>query len=176
MHNPCKGEDHKCLVNSICNTHQSQVDQLIIYYRGTGPNPTLTHPLWTGVAVTFRKGREVGSLATILGMNASHRDAAFGTLVDAIELTKDVLVTYPTGLVIIYTADHQVIPWCLISDRHDNALACRRINKMLTTILFNHPNTMVSIRWIPGLASFHPLKCILEVAVDTATNTNPAIP
>jgi hypothetical protein len=160
----------------IQNMHQSQADQLIIYCRGTGPNPTLTHPLWTGVAVTFRKGREVGSQATTLDMNASHRDAAFCMLVDATELAKDMLVTSPTSSVIIYTANHQVIPWCLITDRHNNALACRKINEMLATILFNHPNTTVSIRWIPGSASFHPLKRILEVAINAATNANPAIP
>jgi hypothetical protein len=136
----------------------------------------LTHPLWTGAAVVFRKGREVGSQATTLGTNTSHRDTAFCMLVDATELAKDVLITSLTSSVIIYTTDHQVIPWCLISDRHNNALACRRINKTLTTILFNHPNTTVSIRWIPGLASFHPLKHILEVAIDAATNANPAIP
>jgi hypothetical protein len=45
---------------------------------------------------------------------------------------------------------------------------------MLSTILFNHPNANISIRWILGTASFHPLKCLLEVATAAAATFDPA--
>jgi hypothetical protein len=43
-------------------------------------------------------------------------------------------------------------------------------------ILYNHPNTIASIRWIPGSAGFHPLKRILEVATAAATDANLNVP
>jgi hypothetical protein len=105
-----------------------------------------------------------------------HKDATFHTLVDATELAEEMLTTSLADSLLIYTADHQVIPWCLITDQHDNALACRSISQTLTKILYDHPNTTASIRWIPGSAGFHPLKCILEVATAAATDANPNVP
>jgi hypothetical protein len=105
-------------------------------------------------------------------MEASHRDIAFHTLADATKLAKNILDTDLSNSVIIYMANHQIILWCLTTDRHDNALMCRMIRETLSTILFNHPNTNISIRWIPGTASFHPLKCLLEVATAAATAVN----
>jgi hypothetical protein len=128
--------------------------------------------MWTGAAVAFRQGRELNLQATTVGMEVSHRDTAFHTLVDAAKLAKNILDTNPSNLVIIYMADHQIIPWCLTTDKHDNTLMCRMIGETLSTILFNHPNTNISIRWIPGTASFHPLKHLLEVATAAATAVN----
>jgi hypothetical protein len=118
--------------------------------------------------VAFRHRIELGSQATPVGVNTSYRDAAFCTLVDAMELARDIMNTALSNSVTIYMADHQIIPWCLIMDGHDNALACRAHREMLSTILFNHPNANISIRWILGTASFHPLKCLLEVATAAA--------
>jgi hypothetical protein len=152
----------------IWNIHHSQDNQLLIYCRGTSPNPMQTRPMWTESAVAFRQEREIGTQATTVGANTSHRDVMFRALVDATELTKNILTTSPARSVIIYTADHQVIPWCLITDRHNNTLACRVVSKTLSNILFNHPNTSMSIKWIPGSARFYPLKRILEVATEAA--------
>jgi hypothetical protein len=101
-----------------------------------------------------------------------HKDGAFYALVDAIELAKEVLTTSTADSVTIYTVDHQVIPWYLVTNRHDNALACRSISQTLVEILFEHPNTMASIRWTLGSVSFHPMKHILEVATTTAADAN----
>jgi hypothetical protein len=98
------------------------------------------------VAVAFRLGREVGSHTSIVSLNASHRDTTFCVLVDASGLARELLTTSMASSVIIYTVDHQVIPWCLITDRHDNTLACRLISDTLANILYKHPNTMISIR------------------------------
>jgi hypothetical protein len=116
----------------------------------------------------------VGSCTSIVGLNASHRDAAFCALVDTSGLAKELLATSTASSVIIYMVDHQVIPWCLITDRHDNALASRLISDTLANILYEHPDTTISIRWIPGSASFQPLKHILEVATVVAASANPA--
>jgi hypothetical protein len=105
-------------------------------------------------------------------MNTSHKNAAFHALAVAAELTRVLLTASLVDSVIIYTADHQIILWCLITDRHDDALACRAISKMLMNILFDHPYTTVSIRWVPGTASFHPLKCILDVAINAVAAAN----
>jgi hypothetical protein len=101
--------------------------------------------MWTGAAVVFKQRREVGSQATTMGPNTSHKDASFSALVDAVELTKDMLSDSPTRSVLIYTADHHVIPWCTNTGRHNNTTASRMISEALATILFKHPNTTVSI-------------------------------
>jgi hypothetical protein len=176
IHNPCQGEDRKCLNNIIRVTHHAQNDHLLIYCRGTGPNPTQTCLMWTGAAVAFKRGRELNSKATTVGTEASHRDTAFHALADTAKLAKNILDTNPSNSVTIYMADHQVILWCLTTDKHDNALTCRTIRETLSTILFNHPNTNISIRWIPGTASFHPLKRLLEVATAAAAAVNPSDP
>jgi hypothetical protein len=115
----------------------------------------------------------------MVGTNVSHKNAAFRTLAVAAELARALLAASPADSVIIYIADHQIIPWCLITDRHDDTSACRAISKTLANILFDHLYTMVSIRWVPGTASFHPLKRILDVAIDVvaaANLTNPQAP
>jgi hypothetical protein len=135
-----------------------------------------THLTWTGAVVAFRQGIELDSQATPVGMNTPHRDALFHTMVDTTELAKNILDTAPSNLVIIYMADHQIIPWCLTMDRHDNTLVCRTIGETLSTILFNHLNTNISIRWILGTASFHPLKHLLEVATAAVATMDLAAP
>jgi hypothetical protein len=167
-HNPCQGEDCKQLINTIRNTHHSQANQLLIYCRGTGPNPTQVHPVWTGAATTFRRGREVGSQATPLGPNTSHKDATFCTLLDAVELTRHILTTPPANSATIYTVNHQILPWCMSTKRHDNTLTCKAICESLTMILFDHPDTNISISWIPGMTGILPLNHILEVASTVA--------
>jgi hypothetical protein len=172
-HNPCKGEARKTLFNSIKSLHRSQGDPLIIYCRAAGPNPTQTRPQWTGAAVAFRKGREMGTQATVLGQHASHRDAAFQALVDATKLAKDRIITSPARSLIIFTADQFVIPWCQTTDRHDNANACKAVCNNIADILFALPESTVAIRWIPGTGSFSPLKRLTEVARAAATAADP---
>ena len=109
-----------------------------------------------------------------LGHHTSHRDAVFQVLVDIATLTKTTITTFSTSSVIIYTADYFVIPWCQTMDRHDNALACRAICNLVAEILFVHTNTTLSIRWIPGNSSFHPLKHLIEVASTVANKWTPA--
>jgi hypothetical protein len=96
--------------------------------------------------------------------------------VDAVELAKDLLTTSTTNSVIIYTADHQIIPWCLTTDRHDNAAACKAVCELISTILFDHPGTTISVRWIPGSTSFLLLKHLLEVATASAAASDPTEP
>jgi hypothetical protein len=103
-------------------------------------------------------------------MNVSYRDAAFCALLDTTKLTKDLLTNSPTNTVVIHTADQQIIPWCLTTDRHDNVPLCKVICEQIATILFDHPNLTISIRWIPGTASFLPLKRIIKVASTVAAN------
>jgi hypothetical protein len=122
----------------------------------------------------YRQAIEIGTHATVIGMNASHRDAAFCALLDTTELTRDLLTNSLTNAVVIYTADQQIIPWCLTTDRHDNMPLCKVICEQIASILFDHPNLTVSIRWIPGTASFLLLKCIVEVASTAAANIGPA--
>jgi hypothetical protein len=121
------------------------------------------------VAVAYWKGTEVGSQASVIGHHTSHRDAAFQALVDATLLTKTILTTSPASSIIIYTTDHFVISWCQTTDRHDNTAACRAVCNTVAEILFAHVCTTVSIKWIPGHGSFHPLKRLMEVA-GTAAN------
>jgi hypothetical protein len=124
----------------------------------------LTHPMWTGAAVTYRQGREISSQATAIGYNASHKDVSFHAIVDTVELARNMLTISPASTVSIYTADHQIILWLLIMDRHDNAAACKAICKLLVMTLFKHLDMTVSISWIPRSANFIPLKWILEKA------------
>jgi hypothetical protein len=88
----------------------------------------------------------------------------------AAELAKNVLITSPASSVAIYTTDHQIIPWIMNTDRHDNILVCRMICNTLATTLFNHPDTTISISWIPDSASFLLLKCILGITTETVAN------
>jgi hypothetical protein len=158
----------------IQDSHHSQGDQILIYCRGASPNPSQTCLEWTGATVVYRQAVEIGSHATIVSMNVSHRDVAFHALLDATKLTKDLLTNSLTNAVVIYTADQQIILWCLTTDRHDNVPLCKAICKQITTILFDHPNLTISIRWIPGTASFLLLKHIVEVTSTAAANIGPA--
>jgi hypothetical protein len=79
------------------------------------------------------------------------------------------------------TADHQIILWLLITDKHDNVAVCRSICESLAFTLFNHPDMMVTISWIPGSTGFLPLKRILEIASNAAatvdlTEQHPPLP
>jgi hypothetical protein len=76
-HNPCKGEERKRLFKMIKDLHHNRSSPLLIYCRGAGPNPTQTTPMWTGVAVAFWRGTEIGTHTTVIGQHTSHRDAAF---------------------------------------------------------------------------------------------------
>ena len=172
-HNPCKGDERKRLLTTIKNTHANQSGPLLVYCRGAGPNPRQTSPVWTGAAVAFWKGTEVGSHSTVIGQQAAHRDAAFQALVDAATLTRNLLIISPASSVTIYTADQFVIPWCQTTDRHDNAKACRAVCNTIADILFTHVNTTLSIKWIPGHGNFHPLKRLLEVATAAAREVEP---
>ena len=124
--------------------------------------------MWTGAAVAYQQGKEVGSKATPVGLNASHKDASFQAMMDAVELAKTALAGAPARTVNILTADHQIIPWLLNTDKHGNAAACRSICESLAFTLFDHPGTMVTISWIPGSIGFLPLKLILETASNAA--------
>jgi hypothetical protein len=124
--------------------------------------------MWTGAAVAYQQGKEVGAQASPVSLNASHKDASFRAVVDAVELAKTTLAGAPAHAVTILTADHQIILWLLITDKHNNAAVCRSICESLAFTLFDHPNTMVTISWIPGSTGFLPLKHILEIASNAA--------
>jgi hypothetical protein len=134
-----------------------------------GPNPTLTHPTWTAVCVAFRHNREVGHRATVLGQNASARDAAFQAVADAADLAKDLLAgsPSPSPSVKIFTTDHYVLPYCQVTDCHNNAKTCRAICDTAADILSTYPAMTLSINWIPGKCSFRPLEQI-RTSVATA--------
>jgi hypothetical protein len=93
--------------------------------------------------------------------------------VDATTLARNLLNNFPFSSVIIYTADHFVIPWCQTTDRHENAKACRAVCDTIADLLFTHEEASVSIRWIPGHYNFHPLKRLMEIATTTATEGEP---
>jgi hypothetical protein len=57
--------------------------------------------------------------------------------------------------------------------RHDNVMMCKAICESLAVILFNHPDTNISISWIPGTTGIPPLKHILEIASTTAATVDP---
>jgi hypothetical protein len=175
-HNPCRGEERSRTLAEIRRLHQARPGPLLIYCRGAGPNPTHTSPQWTGAAVAFWNGTEIGHLASVIGQHASHRDAAFQALVEATTLAKNLLITFPLASVIIYTADHFIIPWCQTTDRHENAKACRAVCNTVADILFTHEATTISIKWIPGHNKFHPLNRLLEIATATAARETERAP
>jgi hypothetical protein len=169
----CKGGERKSLAKEIITSHHSNRDQILIYCRSLGPNPTLTHPTWTAVCVAFRQGQEIGHQVSILGQNASTRDAAFQAVANAADLAKDTLAGSPSSSVTILTADHFVLPYCQITDHHDNATACRAICDTAATILSTHPTTTLSIRWIPGKMSFQPLERLQNIVIAVAAQAAP---
>jgi hypothetical protein len=169
----CKGDERKKLISSIVNTHYDKSDKVLIYCRALSPNPTRTHPMWTAACVAFRRGQEVGHRVTVLGQNASARDAAFHAVADAADLTRDLLADSPSPSVSILTADHIVLPYCQVTDRHDNAEACKAICDTISDLLATHPASTCAIRWLPGTASFLPLERLQNIATDEAAHTAP---
>jgi hypothetical protein len=57
--------------------------------------------------------------------------------------------------------------------RHDNVTMCKAICESLAVILFNHPDTNISISWILGMTGIPLLKCILEIASTAAAAVDP---
>jgi hypothetical protein len=70
--------------------------------------------------------------------------------------------------VMILTTDHYILPYCQITDHHDNAEACRAICDSVAVILDTHMSMTLSLGWIPGKTSFYPLECLQELAVEAA--------
>jgi hypothetical protein len=58
-------------------------------------------------------------------------------------------------------------------DCHNNAEACRAICNSVVLILDTHTDTTLSIDWIPGKISFHPLKHLQEIAIEAASGAAP---
>jgi hypothetical protein len=84
------------------------------------------------------------------------------------------LTSHVQSVLIMYTVDHHIISWCQITDRRDNAAAYKVVCDTIADILFPHPATSVSIRWVPGSASFRPLKLLQEIATEAAAIADPA--
>jgi hypothetical protein len=143
----------------------------MIYCRSLGPNPTQTLPTWTVVCVAFRQGHKVRHHSTILGQNASAREAAFQALVDATALVEDIVANSPSTSITLLMADHFVLPYCQITDCHDNAATCRAICDTVGTILTTHTNMKFSIRWILGKLSFYPLECLQTIMVEATRHS-----
>jgi hypothetical protein len=93
--------------------------------------------------------------------------------VDVTTLARDMLTTSPAPSVVIYTADHFVIPWCQTTDRHENVKACRAVCNTIAEVLFTHAEVVLSIKWIPGHSNFHPLTRLVEVATSVAREAAP---
>jgi hypothetical protein len=108
-----------------------------------------------------------------LGQNAAARDTVFHALADATELVKDLLAGSVLRSVTVFSADHHVLPYCQITDRHDNTEVCRAICDMAADILLTHQTTNLSIRWIPGTASFNLLKRLQVIAIKAAARVPP---
>jgi hypothetical protein len=111
--------------------------------------------MWTAVCTAFQHSQEISLKAMVLGQNALARDAAFQVVADAASLTKGLLVeSISPPTITIFTADQYVLPYCQITDCHNNATACKAICNSVASILFMHPNTMLAICWILGKTSF----------------------
>jgi hypothetical protein len=143
-----KGEEQKNLINKIRRSHHSKTGQLLIYCRSLGPNPMQTLPTWTVVCIAFKQGQEVGHHSTMLGQNTSAREAAFQAVADAATLAKDILVNSPSTSVTLLMADHFILPYCQITDHHDNAMTCRTICNTTATILDTYTSTSLSMLWL----------------------------
>ena len=138
-----------------------------------GPNPTQTLPTWTAVCIAYKRDQEIDRRTTVVGQNASSREAGFRAVADATALAKDLLGIFPSSSVMIFTADHFVLPYCQITDRHDNASACRAICNSTAAILDTHTNTTLSLGWLPGKTSFRPLERLQELAIEAAALAPP---
>jgi hypothetical protein len=115
----------------------------------------------------------VGHQATVLGQNSSARDAAFRAVADAASLARDLLAGSPSPSISILSADHFVLPYCQVTDRHDNADSCKAICDTIMDLLATHPASTCTIRWIPGKASFLPLERLQNIAIDAAARAAP---
>jgi hypothetical protein len=118
--------------------------------------------------VAYHQGQEVGHRTSVPGQNASARDTAFQALADAASLAKDLLVgsSSPSSILIL-TADHLVLPYCQITDCHNNAMTCRTICDSVSAIAA-HTTTTLSISWIPSKISFRLLECLMTIGVEAA--------
>jgi hypothetical protein len=92
---------------------------------------------------------------------------------DATTLAEDILANAPSTSITILTADHCVLPYCQITERHDNATACRAICDTVGAILTTHTNMNLSIRWIPGKLSFYPLEHLQSITIEATLHTTP---
>jgi hypothetical protein len=140
-----KGEEQKKQIKEITNSHCSKTDQVLIYCRSLGPNPTQTQPMWTAACMAFRQGQEVGHQATVLGQNASAREAAFHAVADAAVLARNLLTNSSSPSITLLTADQYVIPYCQVTDCHNNTTTCRAICNTMSSILAMHPDMILSI-------------------------------
>ena len=168
-----KGEEQKKHAKEIIDSHHSKKDQLLIYCRSMGPNLMQTLPTWTVVCIAYKCDQEIDRRITVVGQNASSREAGFCTVADTTALAKDLLGIFPSSSVMIFTADHFVLPYCQITDRHDNARACRAICDSTAAILDTHINTTLSLGWLPGKTLFHPLEHLQELTIEAAALTPP---
>jgi hypothetical protein len=164
-----KGKEWKKLINSIIKSHHDGTDHLLLYCRAMGPNPTQTQPTWTAACVAYCQGQEVGHQTSVPGQNASARDTAFQALADTACLAKDLLVgsSSPSSISIL-TADHLVLPYCQITDHHNNTMTCRTICNLVSAILATHTTTILSISWIPSKISFRLLEHLMTIGVEAA--------
>jgi hypothetical protein len=53
MQESLKGEARKTWIKELIKSHHSKKDQLLVYCRSMGPNPTQTLPMWTAVCTAF---------------------------------------------------------------------------------------------------------------------------
>jgi hypothetical protein len=92
---------------------------------------------------------------------------------DATDLANGLLARSASPSVIIFSADHFILPFCQITNRHNNAMACKAICDSTAHILSTHPDTTLSICWLPGKISFHLLERLQNIAVEAASHTTP---
>jgi hypothetical protein len=168
-----KGEVWKKWIKEITNSHHSKMDQVVIYCRSLGPNPTQMQPMWTAACVAFRQGQEVGHQATVLGQNALAREVAFHAVVDAAVLARNLLMNSLSPSITLLTANQYVIPYCQVTDHHDNTTTCRAICDTVLLILAMHPDTTLSIWWIPGKISFQPLERLQAITIEATAHVIP---
>jgi hypothetical protein len=173
MQESLKGKAWKTQIKELIKSHHSKKDQLLVYCRLMGPNPTQTLPMWTAVCMAFQHSQEVGSKVMVLGQNASARDAAFCTVADAVALAKDLLAISPSSSISVLTADLYILPYCQVIDCHNNTMACKVICDSAAAILFMHPNTVLAIGWIPGKISFQPLEWLQTITIEVTAHVNP---
>jgi hypothetical protein len=123
------------------------------------------------VCIAFKQGCKVRHHSTILGQNASAREVAFQALADATTLVEDIMANSPSTSITLLMADHFILPYCQITDCHNNAATCRAICDTIGTILTTHTNMKFLICWIPGKLSFYPLEHLQTITVEAMRHT-----